>query len=43
MDDEHERADAYKIDNVGEREQENGGDVMNEHLPEVLSFHIDEL
>ena len=43
VDDEHERADAYEIDNVGEGEQENGGNVMNEHFPEVLAFHIDEL
>ena len=40
---EHERSNAYEIDDVGEREQRDGRHVMKKHLPEILSFHVDEL
>lgn len=41
--DEHQRSYAHEVNDVGKREQTDRGDVMNEHLPEVLSFHVDEL
>lgn len=39
----HQRADAMQVADPTERNQHQGQDVMDEHLPEVLSLVVDEL
>jgi hypothetical protein len=43
MKQENQCADANKIANITENEQSNCDNVMNEHLPKVLSFDVEKL
>ena len=43
MDDEHEGADAGEVAGPGEAQQEDGGGVVDEHLPKVLALRVEEL
>jgi len=43
MDDEDERSDPLKVAGPGESHERDGGQVVDEHLPEVLPLHVEEL
>lgn len=43
MQQEHEGADAVQVADPAEGEQRDGGEVVHEHLPEVLAPHVPEL
>ncbi len=43
VNDEDERADPGEVAGPGEAHEGNGGQVMNEHLPEVLPLHVEKL